>query len=454
MRGLRRVLIFIFAAAVVLGPSSAYSLMGLSPGAASPSEGEQPVALFRVRETVLVRNGGAEPWGFGGIRMEAYLNFSWQRSRLVEVNHDYSPEWDLDGNPTIVVQGPPELGPGEVFNSTVVWEIRSFTRQKPDLSLAGSGVLGDISGSLVNYTRDVAPWSSPPDRLNTSQWANKPEYYNKTISEAAATLQERIDNVLEIVLNDVNWIASNVRYSSASPKYPVETARTGLGDCDDMSNLLIALLRLQGIPSFLMMGQVYLEGYHPRPSNDSMEGHLYYEANQTAGHGWAMVYVPPWGWLPVDIPVVTGDPLTAITGAYAWTASTVVFQNLTGVQESANYINETREQTEEAKEKDIYYSLILDMRRLELPEEPEEPEEPGLPETQDVWSHLRPVLVLAAVGVGCGATVAAVMAHSLRRTRLPPPPFPVGARCSQCGAVNPPDAVFCGHCGGRMTREG
>jgi len=182
-----------------------------------------------------------------------------------------------------------------------------------------------------------------------------------------------------------------------------------------------------------------------------MDGHLYYEANQTAGHGWAMVYVPPWDWLPVDIPVVTGDPLRAITGALAWTASTLVFQNLTGVQESANYINETREQTEEAKEKDIYYSLILDIQRLELPEEPEEP---GLPEAQDVWSYLRPVLVLAAVGVGCGVTVAAVMAYSLRKSRLPPPRFLVGARCSQCGAVNRPDAVYCGHCGGRMTREG
>ena len=45
------------------------------------------------------------------------------------------------------------------------------------------------------------------------------------------------------------------------------------------------------------------------------EDHLNISYNNVGWHGWAMVYIPPWGWLPVDLTWWLYDPLNAIKGA-------------------------------------------------------------------------------------------------------------------------------------------
>ena len=83
------------------------------------------------------------------------------------------------------------------------------------------------------------------------------------------------------------------------PQYPSDTLANHLGDCDDQSILLITMLRSLGIPAYLQVG-IYI---HPSidDSDTSWEGHLTNEAKGVGWHGWTMVYIPPWGWVPVDL---------------------------------------------------------------------------------------------------------------------------------------------------------
>ncbi len=430
-------LVVILVAAVVIGSSSVYCLNYVPP--------RRPAALFRLSETIVVENRGNESVEFGGLRTEAFLDFSWQEPRIVQVLDSqgrklfYVRRLDKDGNPYLIIDGPPNLNPNESYTATVLWEVKSFPRNiSRSISVGGSESPSQIPESLMNYTKQVAPWSSPPDlRLNTSLWKDESEYHNKTILEVAEILREGREKVLEIVLEDVRWITSYIGYESASPTYPIETARNRKGDCDDQSNLLIALLRLQGIPSFLMMGQVYLEGYANWTST-GMEGHLYYEAHHTAGHAWVMVHVPPWGWLPCD-PVIPngGGPLTAVTEAFAASPITLVYQNLTGVHESSDYIESGREQTERAEREETYFSLIQDMEQLPLP-------------SDYVFLRLYPAVILAVEVAGFGVAITAVSAYEFRKAKLLP--FPLReTRCFYCGAGNPADAVYCGYCGRRIV---
>lgn len=426
-------LIVTIIAAVVVGSSSVYYLNYVPP--------RRPAALFRLMETIIVENRGNESVEFGGLITEAFLEFSWQEPRIVQVNHPYVLRLDKDRNPYLIIDGPLNLNPNESYTATVLWEIKSFPRNiSSSISVEESGSLNQIENqtSLINYTKEVAPWRSPPDRLNTSLWESETIYYNKTIREVAEILRGSSTNVLEIVLEDVRWITSYISYESASPTYPIDTARNQKGDCDDQSNLLIALLRLQGIPSFLMMGQLYLESpYYANWTSTGMEGHLYYETHHTAGHAWAMVYVPPWGWLPCD-PVIPngGDPKTAITGAYVGSPITLVYQNLTGVYESSDYIGSGRNQTERAQSEETYFSLIQDMEQLSLP-------------SVYVFHRLYPAIILAVEVAGFGVAITAVSAYEFRKAKLPPPLRET--RCFYCGAVNPADAIYCGYCGRRIV---
>ncbi|KYH41329.1 MAG: transglutaminase [Candidatus Bathyarchaeota archaeon B26-2] len=404
-----------------------------------------PQALFRYTETITVENRGTGSIKFGGISTEGFLNLAWQRARLIEVSGKYTISKDGDGNPIIVVEGPETLSRGESYTVTIVWEIESFNRPKPIISLENAGGLESIPDSLRNYTREVAPWWSPPDiRLDTDAW-NKTRYYNMSLSEVASTLAGNETRVLKIVLEDVKWIATHITYHSASPTYPVETARNRTGDCDDQSNLLIALLRMQGIPSFLMMGMIYLrqEAYANR-SGVVMGGHQYNEYHHVIGHGWAMVYIPPWGWLPCDLTSsysieLRNDPKKAITEAVLWNPATLVFRNATGIggAEASDYIGSLRETEAEAKEKNIYYKLILDLEHLAVPE-------------HEVILR-SPAFVIYSEIICAIALIILVGAHE--RGRKTPPVYLGAKKCTYCGSENPADAIYCGWCGRRLLQR-
>jgi transglutaminase-like putative cysteine protease len=71
------------------------------------------------------------------------------------------------------------------------------------------------------------------------------------------------------------------------------TLHAGHGDCGQQTLLLMTLLRLNGIPTRWQSGWVYSEGDY-----DNM-------------HDWAQLYLPPYGWVPMDVTfgrLKSGDP--------------------------------------------------------------------------------------------------------------------------------------------------
>jgi len=422
-------------AIIILGATSIYYTISSPP--------KRPEAIFHYTETIIIDNKGNMTIDFGNLVTEAFLNLDWQKAHLININKRYNISKDGDGNPILIIEGPETLSPGESYNVSIIWEIESYSRFIPDVSVEGSGDINDIPSDLIaNYTRDVPPWRSPPNiRLNTSNWEGTP-YYNMSLQELASTLMGNKMNVLEILLEDVKWITDHISYPStpSSPKYPIETARRCEGDCDDQSNLLIALLRLQGIPAFLMMGQVYLSRY-ANLTGTGMDGHLFYEGHYTMGHAWAMVYVPPWGWLPCD-PVMAMKgypPKRAIDDALVRYPITIVFRNVTGIggAEASDYIGSSRNETERAKREGVYFKLIMEMKQLIMP----------------IYEFIlrSPIFVLYAEAICLTALIIIVGAHDRRRTLQP---YLRKIYCPYCGMENPYEAIYCGWCGRRIHRRG
>jgi transglutaminase-like putative cysteine protease len=108
------------------------------------------------------------------------------------------------------------------------------------------------------------------------------------------------DTVLETLILLVEYVSGETTYYNFEvPRYPNATLSEETGDCDDQSILLISMLRSLGVPAYLQVG-IYV---HPSISDSqtSWEGHLINTRSGVGWHGWAMVYVPPWGWVPVDL---------------------------------------------------------------------------------------------------------------------------------------------------------
>jgi len=83
-----------------------------------------------------------------------------------------------------------------------------------------------------------------------------------------------------------DWIAENIKYSFAVEYSTLrnigEYCRArGYGDCGQEALLFMTLCRLNGIPAR------WQSGWSTSPTGQSI-------------HDWCEIYVPPWGWMPVD----------------------------------------------------------------------------------------------------------------------------------------------------------
>jgi transglutaminase-like putative cysteine protease len=84
------------------------------------------------------------------------------------------------------------------------------------------------------------------------------------------------------------------------------------GDCDDLSLLFISMCRSQCIPAYLQADVVFSDSI--RIDKTDWNGHYHYVFEGAGWHAWVMVYIPPWGWLPVDLTMLGGmNPVETIT---------------------------------------------------------------------------------------------------------------------------------------------
>jgi len=284
-------------------------------------ESETEEAGFIVKMRVTYHNNGTEEWVLTNEdrTIGLFVNNTWQTVQLI--NHSFPIEnttFDEDGNAIAVLQFPEsQINLGENISYTVSYQALSKPREFPDIKEENSSTLNDIPEELTKvYCGEGDTWL-----------VNDPE-----LQGLAQSIVGNETRALTIVKNFVEWIRKKIDYPvqvHEVPLYPNETYARLEGDCDDQAILFITLCRICKIPAYLQIGCIY----DPKSFEDSTYwgNHLRSILKRVGWHGWAMVYVPPWGWLPVDLTYVLGgyaSPLDAIKKAAVTSRNTLQYMNV------------------------------------------------------------------------------------------------------------------------------
>jgi transglutaminase-like putative cysteine protease len=358
-------------------------------------KGEIGDVNFTVRMTVTYSNKGTKIWNFTEDEQSVslFMNNTWQNVQLL--NHSYSPKSiknDTDGNPTAVLQFPKsQLTSGKSLNYTVTYSVLSRPRILPSISGEESRSLNEIPNELKEkYTKAEGPWLTNETELQ----------------DLAHSIAGNETNVLTIVKNLAAWIAdlSNIRYETHEvPLYPNETLKRKEGDCDDKAILLITLCRICGIPSYLQVGCIY-DPTSPLLNDTYWQGHVTVVSKRISWHGWAIVYIPPWGWLPVDLTYVLGgtsDPLSRIRQSAVTSQWVIQYMNFT----KSDYVASSRS-TRDFLQQNGFYIYEEDEMRLNQPS--------GIP-WQQILETLKWFSIVAMVGGAVAIVFVAVVVY-VRKT--------------------------------------
>ena len=290
------------------------------------SNAETLDAGYVIQTSVTFSNNGTTVWNLTEEDREIslFMNNTWQTVYLAECSCDIErKEPDGDGNPMALLQLPEsQLEPGDSVNYTLTYSVQSKPRSLPHLDEQESENLTEISEDLrEEYCNGTDTWQTG----------------NPALKETAQIIAQNETNVLSIVEELVAWIWDNIDYppqhnpqiSHEVPLYPNQTLLYREGDCDDQAILFITFCRILRIPSFLQVGCIYGQEFADQQS--SWNGTVTSVLKHITWHGWAMVYVPPLGWLPVDLTYVMagrGNPLNAITTGAVTSPRTIQYINI------------------------------------------------------------------------------------------------------------------------------
>ena len=335
-------------------------------------------ASFIIKTSVTYYNNGTENWVFTDEdrAIGLFMNNTWQTVNLTYRSHPLELDVDDDGNPIAFLEFPKtEIEPGENMSYAVTYYALSKPRLLPDIREEDSRTLDDIPEELIErYCGESDPWLVDDSELQDLA-------YDITNGET---------KVLTIVKKFITWIRDNVRYDTQdTPRYPNETYTERKGDCDDQAILFITLCRILEIPSYLQIGCIYL----PTHFDDSeyWNGHVKSVLKRIGWHGWAIVYVPPWRWLPVDLTYVIGgfgDPLNAIKKGAVTSQTTLQYMNIS----QTDYAASSRLYRDFLKNNHFYVYAQDEMTRM-LPESPLH----GIIEKLFPWILVTTIVVVAVI---------------------------------------------------------
>lgn len=320
---------------------------------------------YFIRSTVTYANPieNINVWNFteDDRTISLFMNNTWQTVELVNSTFPIEIKKDEDGNSVAVLQFPNStLTHGKNVSFTVWYHIVSKPRTIPNISENKSHSLADIPTNLVaEYTGEEGPWQT----------------CNSALQELALSLKGNETKVLTIIKNFIIWMKDpqHMKYPSSqarheNPYYPNETYTRKEGDCDDQAILLITLCRIVGIPSYLQIGSIYMANHFDNAS--FWDEHVSLIERNIGWHGWSIVYIPPWGWLPVDLTYVPqgfGDPLNAIKYGAVTGQDTIQYVNVTHTDYVASSLEYRKFLTENGFNVYEEDEMILEVNRPWLP---------------------------------------------------------------------------------------
>lgn len=185
---------------------------------------------------------------------------------------------------TVYLEQPAKAGEKTVFSVTYEVTLSAQYRQlDPDKVTATR-----ITPELAPYVAERAPHVVFTDDLR--------KFSKEVVGDEKNPY--RIVQKLFAAVDRIPWAGAR-EYSTIS-NISDYTLHAGHGDCGQQTLLLIALLRLNGIPARWQSGMVFAEnGY------DNI-------------HDWGQVYLAPYGWVPMDVTTGQLHPSTPADAPLQW----------------------------------------------------------------------------------------------------------------------------------------
>ena len=226
------------------------------------------------------------------VSIPLFMNTSWQTVKLEDASTNYDVQViDSDGNAAAIMGINREISSGQNESFTATFQIYSSDKPKPTFDTTTAQGMDKIPQSLVDqYCVSTETFPS-----------NDSMYY-----QIASKITANEDTVLGKVSTLVEYVMENTTYCSFEvPQYPNATLKDHMGDCDDQSILLITMLRSLKIPAYMQVG-IYIHSAIDQ-QDTSWDGHLTNIEKGIGWHGWSMVYIPPMGWVPVDLTLTSAQ---------------------------------------------------------------------------------------------------------------------------------------------------
>ncbi|MDD3398271.1 MAG: transglutaminase-like domain-containing protein [Candidatus Methanomethylophilaceae archaeon] len=138
----------------------------------------------------------------------------------------------------------------------------------------------DLTPSMSGTVDDIPSWYNDT-YVKDQEWVINNNTVGINRSQASGAVSDAIgedeENVLLILHEAYMWVVSNIDYNTTGGdlKNVSTTIQEEKGDCDDMSTLLISMVRSKGVPAWLEQGILY---------NQSSNGWEH--------HAWVQAYVP------------------------------------------------------------------------------------------------------------------------------------------------------------------
>ncbi|MEM2374601.1 MAG: hypothetical protein QXI11_09220, partial [Thermoproteota archaeon] len=97
-------------------------------------------------------------------------------------------------------------------------------------------------------------------------------------------------------------------------------------------------------------------------TGSTWDGHLHISSRNIGWHGWVEAYVPPWGWLPIDITYgySSSEPLSAVSKS----ASAREFVLQSEKYSNIDYIAESRRMEERIMRSDIHLYIEENISKM------------------------------------------------------------------------------------------
>ncbi len=136
-----------------------------------------------------------------------------------------------------------------------------------------------INFPLEELPPEAAPYINPTEFID----------FNQEIREKASEIVGGDTDYYQVIHKLAVWVENNIEYdlntlTSEAIQKSSWVYKNKKGVCDELTNLYISFLRSVGIPARFVGGQVY-------SNTEKMFGN----------HGWAEVFYPGVGWMPVDV---------------------------------------------------------------------------------------------------------------------------------------------------------